>query len=159
MRSMGVLWILLCGMAFSGWTQAQTWKSPLIFDTSPYVSSVNSCSESWETLNIADTGDQIYGPVVVYRAVHSAPASRINRPWSVQLLPQFGYLDFSIWVCANHVGTVLSNCWDASDNGPGMVNNVTVPGFYSTSWYVVVAGNILGQPQYCGPFTLIATKK
>jgi hypothetical protein len=159
MRSTSLLFMLLCGLAFSGWAQAQTWKSPLVFDTSPYVSVVNSCNQWWQTLIIADTGDDIYGPVVVYRVLHSAPASRLNRPWSVQLLPQFGFLDFSIWVCANHFGNVLSECWDGSDNGAGMVNNVSVPGFYSTSWYVVVAGNIFGEPQNCGAFTLVATKQ
>jgi hypothetical protein len=158
MRSTSLLFMLLCGLAFSGWAQAQTWTSPLVFNTDTYVSEGNNCYQQREQLTILDTGDQIFGPVVVYRAEHRpAFPSKLNRPWSVQLLPQYGFLDFSIWVCANHFGNQLSNCPDGSDNGPGVVNNVVAPGYYSTSWYVVVAGSIYNQSQ-CGPFTLVARK-
>ncbi|HZP67316.1 MAG TPA: hypothetical protein VFB32_13530 [Rudaea sp.] len=159
MRSTTLLWVMFCGLAFSGWAQAQTWKSPWVFNSATYVSQANSCGESWQTLDIPEAGEHLYGPLVVYRAVHSAPVSRLNRPWAVQVLPQFSFLDFSVWVCSDHIGTALYNCWDASDNGPGMANNVSVPGFYTTSWYVVVASNVLNQSQNCGPFTLIAVEQ
>jgi len=159
MRSIKLWLMLLCGLAFSGWAQAQTWSHPLIFDTNTYVSQEDTCSKPPEQLIIDDFGYVIQGPVVVYRAVHTVPFfSKANRPWRVQVLPQFGFEDFSVWVCANHVGTHLSTCQDGSDNGPGMTNTVMVPGLYPTSWYVVVAGNIYGQTPTCGPFTLIATK-
>ena len=107
---------------------------------------------------ILDEGVQIVAPVVVYRATNTLPFSKANRPWAVQLLPHYGYLDFSIWVCKDHVGTTLANCSDGSDNGPGMVNNVTVPGLYPGSHHIVVAGNVNGGTQYCGPYTLTAIK-
>jgi hypothetical protein len=151
--------LLLCGLMFSGWAHSQTWAAPLDFNTSPtYVSQENSCGFQWQQLSIQDTGDTIFAPFVVYRVTNRNAISRLNRPWSVQLLPQFGNLDFSIWVCDNHNGNILFNCSDASDNGPGMVNNVTVPGFYPGTHYIVVAGNIDWQQQNCGPYTLIATK-
>ena len=150
--------LFLCGLAFSGWAHGQTWNNPLDFDTSPYISEVNTCGVPPETLNILGAGYSLFAPVVVYRVTNRHPFSRLNRPWTVQLLPQFPNLEFSIWVCANHSGYTLSNCSDASDNGPGMVNNVAVPGLNPGTHYIVVTGNVFGAPQTCGPYTLTAIR-
>ena len=151
--------LFLCGLAFSGWAHGQTWSNPLDFDTSVYISEVNTCVVLPQSLYILDYGYSLFAPVVVYRVTNTHPSSKLNRPWTVQLLPQFPNLDFSIWVCANHFGYTLSNCSDGSDNGPGMVNNVRVPGLYPGSHYIVVTGNTVGAPQTCGPYTLTAIKR
>lgn len=153
----GLLW--LCGLSLAGPAFGQTWTQPLTFDSSPYVSQEDTCEYPSQTLYVADTGNSIYAPVVVYRVINSPRLpSRLIRPWHVQVQPQYSYLDFSVWVCDNHSGYTLSGCYDVSDNGPGMVDYVTVPGFYAVNHYVVVAGDIDNWPQYCGPYTLTATK-
>jgi hypothetical protein len=74
----------------------------------------------------------LWAPVLVYTVTNPGPApTRKNRPWHVLLFAQYGYLDLSILVCDLHNGTMLWGCVDASDNGPGMVNSVNVPGFKS----------------------------
>jgi hypothetical protein len=150
--------VLLCGLAFSGWAHSQTWSNPADFDTSPFVWDGTTCGFTQQLIYIADIGYALNAPAVVYRVTDAYPVSKANRPWAVQLLPHISYLDFSIWVCTNHSGYTLSNCSDGSDNGPGMVNNVVVPGFYHGSHYIVVTGNINGTPQTCGAYTLTAIK-
>jgi len=150
--------MLLCGLMFSGWAQAQTWSSPLPFDANPYVSQQDTCGFPPQQINFPETGDSIFAPAVVYRVTNRFARPSANRPWRVQVYPQYAFLNLSVWVCDSHVGTSLFNCADASDNGAGMANTVTVPGFQAGMHYVVVTGNIEGQYQYCGPYTLLGTK-
>jgi hypothetical protein len=155
MRTFIVAMFLLVGFSLAGVSHAQTWDHPLTFNTNPYNAYGNSCSLPPQNL-ILDNEFQVYAPAVVYIAwnLQLPPPHPKNtfKPRTIHLAPQ-GPTDFSIWVCSTHNGNSLSNCVDASDNGTGSFNSVTVPAQAGT-FYVVITGGIAAGLGTCGPYTL-----
>ncbi|MEO7325215.1 MAG: hypothetical protein ABIW82_10350 [Dokdonella sp.] len=137
---------------------AQTWENPLPMTASPYTSVIDSCSYPSQWLYLDDGQFPVYAPAIVYRVVqlpfvHFPPIPL--RTWSVSLAPQ-GWVDMSLWVCQQKNGDVIGQCVDESDNdGVGMPEHVTIPARRG-NYYIIVTGNIWGQPPMCGPYVLTA---
>jgi hypothetical protein len=159
MRSTLLALLLLAALTHTAAIQAQTWSHPIALTASPFVAQDNTCVHQPEQLILPEIGVVLWAPVVVYSVTNTGPfASKRIRPWRVQLYAQYPSLDLSILVCDLHYGSEALECSDASDNGPGMVNTVNVPGLNPGMHYIVVTGNLIEAPQRCGPYTLVANQ-
>lgn len=151
--------VLLAGFAITVSTaNAQTFESPInITYSSSY--DFNSCAFLPQQL-VVDYTNVLWGPAVVFRINQRPYRYAPMRPWLVtKIMPTWpGVTDLAIWVCRNHVGNILNQCVDGSDNGVyggTPPDQVTVPASYG-SYYVVVTTNIDNAQPNCGQFTLQA---
>ena len=159
MRMLAICTLVLFGLFGATHSQAQTWENPLVFSTNPYYSYQNTCYQPAQNL-IFDFGEyQVYAPAVIYRAWNLQlpfPHPKTTfKPWIVTMVPQFG-TDLSIWVCRSHNGASVSNCVDVSDNGPSLMNTVTVPA-QAGIFYVVVTAGVYQTNPACGTYSLSAS--
>ena len=153
MRVHFLLCLLLLGASCLRTAQAQTFDSPWIFNTNPYVATNNTCALPPQSFYLLDVGYQFNAPTVVYRVYniislqHPVPL----HPRHVTLSPN--WVDLSIWVCSNRSGNTVWGCVDGSDNGFNAVNQVTVQAKIG-AYYVIITGNIDGSYPQCGQYTL-----
>jgi len=148
---------LLLALALIGARVAhgQTFSAPWTFNKNPYVQTANTCDLPYQYMYFSEFGYVPSGPSAVYR-VYNLPRFNLPSrflPWHVTMTPYAA--DLSIFVCTAHSGNSVFGCVDASDNGYGLANQVTVPG-YAGQYYVIVTSNMFGEYPQCGAYMLSA---